>query len=164
MNISASSPLQSLQSLGGASGVAPTTAAQSFDSTAGVSQAGVSVDVSQPGRLMSQLKDLATSDPAKFKAVTAEIAEKLKAVATSQGGKSAAFLDKLADQFSAASQSGSASGLTPQHAHGHHHQHSGGYNKQGSSTPASNGQGVDAIGQTIQGVISSALQTATPAS
>jgi hypothetical protein len=163
MNITASSSLQSLPPLMTVSGVATTTPAQTVDSTAGVSQAGVSVNVSQPGQLMSQLKDLAASDPAKFKAVTAEIAQKLKDAAASQGGRGAAFLDKLADQFSAASQSGSASGLSPQHAHGHHH-HGGGYNKQGSSTPASNGQGVDAIGQTIQGIISSALPTVTPAS
>jgi len=114
---------------------------------------------------MSQLADLAQSDPTKFKAVTAEIAQKLKAAAGAATGPEAAVLNKLADRFDAASQSGKASDLAPQQAAGHHHHHGGSYNKQGTPATTDDGStGTDSIAETVQGIISGALNGSTPAS
>ena len=136
----------------------PTTASGSTDDVA-----GVSVDISKPGQLFSQLSSLATSDPDKFKTVTADIAQKLKDAAGSKTGKQADFLNQLADKFSAASQSGSASDLPAPRAHGHHgghHHHAQAANGASSST----GQSGSATGgpgdlfQSIDSIISGALE------
>lgn len=132
---------------------------------------GVAVDISKPGQLMSQLSALAQSDPDQFKSVTASIAQQLKDAASSQSGSAADVLNKLSDRFSAASQSGSVSDLSPGagKAHGHHHG-GGGHHKmqQASATDASTsatGAGAsDPLAQLIQGVISSALETSSTSS
>jgi len=84
-------------------------------------------DVSEQGRIMQELSDLQKSDPAKFKEVAGEIAQKLRDAASGASGSQATFLQKLADKFDAASQSGDMSALQPAggtgHAHGHHHAH-----------------------------------------
>jgi hypothetical protein len=125
---------------------------------------GVAVDISKPGQLMGQLDSLAQSDPDKFKAVTADIAQKLKDAASSQTGARADFLSKLADRFSTASESGNASDLNPgagkphggHHGGGHHRVHATGTADQ----PGATGAGPDdSMGQLIQGIISSALGT-----
>jgi hypothetical protein len=115
---------------------------------------------------MSQLADLAQSDPTKFKAVTAEIGQKLKAAAAAATGPEAAILNRLADRFDAASQSGKASDLAPQQAAGHHHHHHGGsYSKQGTPATTDDGSaGTDSIAETVQGIVSDALNGSTPAS
>ena len=106
---------------------------------------------------------LITSDPDKFKTVTADIAQKLKDAAGSKTGKQADFLNQLADKFSAASQSGSASDLPAPRAHGHHgghHHHAQAANGASSST----GQSGSATGgpgdlfQSIDSIISGALE------
>ena len=171
MLINASST--TLQSLQAATALSDPTAVQSAAMEIGETPSpGVAVDVSKPGQLMSQLADLAKSDPTKFKAVTAQIAEKLRAAAATAGGQEGAALGKLADRFDAASQSGNASDLAPSQARGHHHHHhhgGGSYDKSGSAAPdgdaAGGGTGSDSIAQTVQGIISGALQSAsTPAS
>ena len=131
---------------------------------------GVAVDISKPGQLMSELDSLAQSDPGKFKAVTANIAQQLKDAASSQSGARADFLNKLADRFSTASQSGNASDLNPNagKAHGGHH-HGGGHRAHasgGADQSGTTGAGPDdSLGQIIQGIISSAIGTGagTPA-
>ncbi len=75
---------------------------------------------------MSELNDLATSDPAKFKQVTSDIAQKLRDAASSASGGQADFLTKLADKFQQASDSGGVSASKPPagaggHHGGHHH-------------------------------------------
>ena len=139
-------------------------------STVGSSDAttGVTVQMSKPAQLFSQLSDLASSDPDKFKQVTTDIAQKLKDAAGSQDGKRADFLNQLADKFSAASQSGSATDLAPQRAQGHHgghhHHHGqgggGGGAPSGGGQPASNSGGGDLF-QTVQSIISGALSGAS---
>jgi hypothetical protein len=69
-----------------------------------------STSISQPGQLLSQLQQLATSDPAKFKQVTANIASQLQEAA----------------QHSTAA-------LQPAGHHGGHH-HGGGEHKASSTT------------------------------
>jgi hypothetical protein len=158
MSISAISPTN--QTLGIQS---VTSAAQPSTAGSAGSASGVNVDISKPGQLLSELDSLAQSDPDKFKAVTADIATQLKNAAATQTGSSADLLNKLADRFSSASQSGTASALTPPSAgkaHGHHHGH-GGHHK----TAAVDATGQDATGagadgtiaQTVQGIISTAL-------
>jgi hypothetical protein len=121
----------------------------------------VSVDLSKPGQLFSQLQNLAQTDPAKFKEVTAEIASQLKNAASSHTGKQADFLNALAGRFDAASQSGNVSDLKPPQAqaqasgHHHHHQHAQGA---GSAQSSSSSQaGSDSMLQLVQGIISNAL-------
>lgn len=126
----------------------------------------VSVDVSRPGQLFGELSSLAQSDPAKFKSVTATIAQQLKSAASSASGPEATALSKLADRFSAASESGNASDLLPQRAQGaqgghhHHHRHAEGQ----ASGGLDGGGGGGSLMQTVQGIISSALQSAGGAS
>jgi hypothetical protein len=163
MVIDTNSAVQNLQSILSLNGPSGTPLGGALTDTTGT--AGVSVDLSKPGQLMSQLADLAQSDPTKFKAVTAEIAQKLKAAAGAATGPEAAVLNKLADRFDAASQSGKASDLAPQQAAGHHHHHGGSYNKQGIPATTDDGSsGADTIAETVQGIISGALNGSTPAS
>jgi hypothetical protein len=155
------SSTQILQSLAALSG--PSAVASAGSSPVGDISSAVSVDVSKPGQLMRQLADLAQSDPAKFKAVTAEIAQKLRDAATAQGGPGGAVLNKIADRFDAASQSGKASDLAPAPAaQGHHHHHGGSYNKQGTPAATDDGStGTESIAETIQGIVAGALNGST---
>ncbi len=135
--------------------------------SAGGAASGVSVDISQPGQLLASLKSLASSDPAKFKSVTASIAQQLKDAASAQSGAGADFLNKLADRFSTASQSGNASDLTPDagKAQGHHHGHGGHHHAQSATAGASSAAAAtgasapDQIGSIVQGIISKALDS-----
>jgi len=130
---------------------------------------GVNVDISRPGQLFSQLASLAQSNPADFKSVTADIAQKLKDAAGSATGSQADFLNKIADRFQSASQSGNISDLAPPqggraHGHRHHGHHGGGGGGGGAST---GGEGGESVGQILQGIISGALSSvsgAAPAS
>jgi hypothetical protein len=147
------------------SSTAPSAAGAPPD--AGAVAGGVSVGISRPGQLLSELKDLATSDPAKFKSVTADIAQKLKDAASAQGGSASDFLNKLADRFSAASQSGNASDLAPKAggAQGHHHGHGGHHHAAeaaaGGQSAATGGGPFGAIEQTVQSIVSTALSSSS---
>lgn len=76
-------------------------------------------NVSGIGKLLSNLQDLATSNPAKFKQETADIAAKLNDAASKTTGDESSFFKDLASQFQQASDTGDASALAPKH-HGHH--------------------------------------------
>ena len=122
---------------------------------------GVSIDISKPGELFGDLASLAQSDPDRFKAVTADIAKKLKDAAGAEGGSRAVVLSKLADRFDSAAQSGSAADLAPagkgrggHHHGGHRHMHGSGGADQ---TGAMDGGSGDSLAQVIQGIISGAL-------
>jgi hypothetical protein len=144
--------------------VSPTTTPSTTSVTSSDAANGVSVDISRPGQLFSQLSSLAQSNPDQFKSVTADIAAKLKDAAGSATGSQADFLNKIADRFQSASQSGSISDLQPPQAqgggggrmHGHHHHHGGGGGGGASST---GGDGSESVGQILQGIISGALSS-----
>ncbi len=70
-------------------------------------------NVSGIGRLLSNLEDLATSNPAKFKQETGEIAASLKAAASNTTGNASSTFKDLASQFQQASDTGDASALAP---------------------------------------------------
>jgi hypothetical protein len=120
---------------------------------------GVNVDISRPGQLFSQLSSLAQSNPDQFKSVTADIAQKLKDAASSASGSHADFLDKIADRFQAASQSGNVSDLAPpQGGRAHGHRHHGGHHHGGGGA-STGGEGGESVGQIVQGIISGALSS-----
>ena len=157
MDINSISSLYSSPAIGGVG----TTDSTSNGASVNATGSAVSVDLSKPGQLFSQLQNLAQTDPAKFKEVTAEIASQLKNAASSHTGKQADFLNALAGRFDAASQSGNVSDLKPPQAqaqasgHHHHHQHAQGA---GSAQSSSSSQaGSDSMLQLVQGIISNAL-------
>jgi hypothetical protein len=90
--------------------------------------------VSGPGALLSKLKGLEASDPAKFKEVMSKISDKLKADASSATDpKEQKALTDLSTKFAAAGQSGDLSQLAPPNGgggagggHGKHHHGGGG--------------------------------------
>lgn len=68
--------------------------------------------VSQAGQNMSQLQQLASSDPDKFKAATQKISDDLAAASKNEtDSKKSKFLENLSEKFAAASKSGSMSDL-----------------------------------------------------
>lgn len=114
--------------------------------TGGTCKSGDRADISGPGKLFSELKQLASQDPAKFKEVAADIAAKLKAAASGDssnvaGGVANSFLTDLAVRFDTAAQTGDVSGLQPSggghHHHHHHHGQVSGYNQQGQAVQSS---------------------------
>lgn len=156
-------------SISSVSSTSPSTVIQATTARAGsvtdsddVQATGVNVDISKPGQLMAELADLAKTDPEKFKTVTAQIAQQLKTAAGSASGGSAAMLGKIADRFSAAAQSGNASDLAPpdsgraqKHHGGHHHHAEGGVT---SATGGTGGAQPNPVSETVQSIISAALQ------
>ncbi|MBN9118979.1 MAG: hypothetical protein J0I06_07435 [Planctomycetes bacterium] len=112
------------------------------------SPAGDSARISGPGQLFSQLQQLQSQDPTKFKQVTADIATQLQTAAQQATGHQATFLTNLADKFQTASTTGDVSALRPPH-HGHHAHAT--YNAQGQvapTTPTSDTGGASATGGT----------------
>jgi hypothetical protein len=104
-----------------------TTAVSSVDATSSSSSASAptssqcdSTKFSKRAEMMSKLKDLASSDPEKFKEVTKKISDKLSAAGDTDA----------AQKFAQASQSGDMSSLAPPSkgsgGGGHHHHHGGG--------------------------------------
>lgn len=111
--------LSSISSLLSSSQLESVTNKKSTSSTQGTS--GLATDgppgLSQMASLMKQLEDLQQSDPAKFKEVAAEIAQKLKdaAQAATESGdtQKAQALTDLADKFTTASEDGTMPDLRP---------------------------------------------------
>jgi hypothetical protein len=161
--------INSIASPSAVNDVQPVTppATSSSSSLAADAANGVSVDISRPGKLFGDLASLAQSDPDQFKAVTADIAKKLKDAAGSEGGSRADFLNKLAVRFDSAAQSGSAADLAPAgkarggHRHGgHHRMHGAG---RADPTGASGDGSGDSLAQVLQGIISGALGSTSAA-
>lgn len=101
-----------------------TTAVSSLETTAPQATTD-QASISQTGQLMSQLQQLQTTDPAKFKAITQQISNDLEAKAQNGGNP---MLAKLAQNFAQAAQSGSMDSLQPhkgKHSHGAGKHHGG---------------------------------------
>jgi hypothetical protein len=148
MNISGISSSNSVDALNALNNNNNTSGTDATDSTSS-STAAASTNVSKPGEMMAKLSQLLQSDPAKFKQVTQQISDQLKAAAQTATGPQAAFLTKLSGNFAAASSSGSLTALQPpageQHSTvGGHHHHGGGHHEGGG-------------GGAIQSVMSNAL-------
>ena len=104
-----------------------TTATQtgaSATSASGATQPD-SVSLSGPAKAYAELQKLQQSDPDKFKALTAKIADELKTAASQQTDtKAAQKLTDLASKFQSVSEGGDLSQLQPPQAGargGHHH-------------------------------------------
>lgn len=160
--------ISTIQSALSASSIQPIVASQTPPAPVvdpGSAVSGVSVDISQPGQLFSQLASLAQSDPAQFKSVTADIAQKLSDAASSQTGAQAEFLKRMADNFTAASQSGNPSDILPKvgqgggHHGGHHHHHAA-----AATSTAPDGSSTDPLGELVQGIVSTALDSSSSSS
>lgn len=96
------------QALGSVSGVQGD--AEGDDLKAGaVRNPASSVDISKPAQLFNKLKQLQTSDPTKFKQVTAQLADKLQKAADNSTGDDQKLLSDLASKFKEASQIGELS-------------------------------------------------------
>ena len=132
-----------------------TSAAQGTTSTA-----AASTTVSKPGELMAKLSQLLQQDPAKFKQVTAQIADDLKTAATNAGGPQAQFLSKLSDDFAQASSSGTMASLKPQGGREHsgavHHHQGGGHHDGGGA-----GGGMEAVLSNALNEVNQALNGTT---
>jgi len=90
------------------------------DSDAASDAAGIS----QASQFLSKLEQLKQQDPAQFKEVPSQIADKLAAAAQQQTqGADSQFLTQLADKFRNAAQTGDLNQLQPPAGghHGHHH-------------------------------------------
>src|ERR1035437_4322469 len=130
-SVSSSSILQQLEALYQKMESTPTTSTPSTASATGTAATDTD-SVSGIGKMLSNLQDLATTDPAKFKQETADIATALNKAADNTTGDESSFIKGLASQFQQASDTGDASALAPKH-HGHHSHASS-----GSTTSASN--------------------------
>jgi len=91
-----------------------------FGGVADDTQAAASVQISKPGQVLSKLQSLAQTDPAKFKQLLTDAADKLRADAQREQGGASKALTALADKFQQAADTGDVSGLKPGGHHGHH--------------------------------------------
>ena len=119
---------QALNQTADTSSISPLIAPSTTDTAPTSGAESTSTSISKPGQLFKELQNLSTSDPAKFKQVTSDIATQLKQAAQGATGSQAAFLNKMATKFATAAQTGDASGLTLKHA-GHGHPHGHGHHK-----------------------------------
>ncbi|HEX4608017.1 MAG TPA: hypothetical protein VH092_07420 [Urbifossiella sp.] len=149
------------------------SAGSATDGTGSSSSTGDSSQLSGPAKLFSELKELASSDPTKFKQVASDIASKLKDAAgesstdgtssTSGSGSGNSPLADLAAKFQQAADTGDVSVLQPSGGgHGHGHAHGAGhYNQQGQVTPSPDSS--SSGGQTMQSLFESISQEVTAA-
>jgi hypothetical protein len=124
---------------------APTTGVDAITQPAGVASTSTSgsgpaatTSLSTPGQLFGELQQLSQQDPAKFKAVAAQLATNFQNAASQASGPQAQFLTQLANQFTQASQTGTlqppsgaqgtqgVGGAAGGHHHHHHHGAGGG--------------------------------------
>jgi hypothetical protein len=121
--------------------------------------AGTQTLASPAAMSMSQLQNLAKSDPTRFKAVTQNISELLSGAAQNnanpQQGK---FLEGLSEKFADASKSGSMSALDFQK--GHHHHHSGSASSALGKYSGQEGSALSGVFSQVGSIISSALSSA----
>jgi len=141
-----------------------TASISSISSQTGVSQSGKcggsqgasSAEVSGAGSFFQKLEDLQQQDPAKLKDVLSQISDKLSAEAKDATGTEADRLNRLADKFKQASESGDISSLKPHHHGGHH----GG----GHHVPQDKDSTEAAFGTQAQGTLVDTLNQASNAS
>jgi hypothetical protein len=140
--------------------------AQSQDTGQGTQSSGIS----QVGQTMSQLSQLATSDPSQFKTTAQNISDQLATAAKNTSNSTeAGVLNKMSENFADAAKTGNMSSLQ---SNGHHHHHSGSYTASGatgsnSTSPFATlgGSGsMESTFSTIGTIISGALSEASTGS
>jgi hypothetical protein len=130
-----------------------------YQDQATVAQTGQS-SLSPAGQTMSQLQQLATSNPSEFKAATQKISDDLAAAAKNEtDSKKSSFLEKLSGKFAEASTSGSMSSL--QFHQGGKSKHSGfGVLSVGKYGEQHNSGMFDEVGSIISSALANAGSTA----
>jgi hypothetical protein len=88
----------------------------SSNEAAGATATDATPKISKLGETMRQLESLATSDPTKFKEVTAEIGSRLSELSSTLSGDEASRVSELATKFMKASETGDATVLRPDKA------------------------------------------------
>ena len=142
----------SLSSLVSSSGASSTASSATDSLASGLSIKGDGGDFSKGAKAMQQLKDLASSDPDKFKEVTQQISDKLsKAADGASDSNTAKMLSSMAEKFASASSSGSMDSLTPPSPP------SGGNGAQGQAAQQYAKQSGDNPMATMDSIVSSAL-------
>lgn len=152
---SASNPLSQIFAPVQPSATTSITPAADTDSTgsspSSLTSAAASTSISDGAKLLHQLQQLAQSDPAEFKKVTADIATQLQTAAQQTGGSEGQALSRIAAKFQQAAQTGNLSSLQPKHHHGGHH-----------ASASAAYKGADSIiSQTLATDLSSAAKSAT---
>ena len=147
-----SSTTTSLSSLLGTSGASSTESSATDSLASGLSIKGDGGDFSKGAKAMQQLKDLASSDPDKFKEVTQQISDKLsEAAGNASDSKTAKMLSSISEKFASAASSGSMDSLTPPSPP------AGGNGAQGQAAQQYAKQSGDNPMATMDSIISSAL-------
>jgi hypothetical protein len=163
-SISSTDPTQ----LGALASVTRATAGVDADGDHDGSRTG-SASVSPVGKLFSQLAQLQQSDPARFKTVLTDIANKLQAAGQQDGGAQGQALADLASKFQQAAQTGDLSSLKPAHHHHGHHRGAAAYQQtsaagqSASSSSDPRSQIFDIINQVISTDLGSSSTTSAAA-
>jgi hypothetical protein len=117
--------------------------------------AGTQALASPAAMSMSQLQNLAKSDPTRFKAVTQNIAEQLANAAKGDtNAQQSKVLSGLSDKFAEASKSGSMASLD---LGGGHHHHAGGASSAFSKYSGQQNSGMSGVFSQVGSIISNAL-------
>jgi hypothetical protein len=139
MNVNGISTTNQVTELNALSSLTSNTTTDSTD-TSSIGDAAVP-HMSGPGKLMSKLAQLKSSDPSQFQSVVSDMASKLKDAAAQATGQQATFLTNLSNKLTDIANGGDISELKPGAAgaaggsapggpqgahHGHHHHHGGG--------------------------------------
>ena len=147
-----SSTTTSLSSLLGTSSTSSTDSTAVNSLASGLSIKGDGGEFSKGAKAMQQLKDLASSDPDKFKEVTQQISDKLsEAAGNASDSNTAKMLSSMSEKFASAASSGSMDSLTPPSPP------SGGNGAQGQAAQQYAKQSGDNPMATMDSIISSAL-------
>ena len=106
--------IDGISSLGGMTGIEGLEQLRArMEETGGFGNRPDLASISKAAERMHELAQLAESDPEQFKAVTAEVAEKLTAIAEESTGMKAEMLSSIAGKFQEASETGSMEALRP---------------------------------------------------
>jgi hypothetical protein len=133
-------------------GASNTTSSSVSSLASGLNVQGDGGDFSKGAKAMQQLKDLASSDPDKFKEVTQQISDKLsKAAEGASDSNTAKKLSSMAEKFASAASSGSMDSLTPPSPP------AGGNGAQGQAVQQYAKQSGDNPMATMDSIVSSAL-------
>ena len=164
------------------SSVQQKTSTASTSAASSVAPSGDSAEISGPGKLFAELKELASSDPEKFKTVAADVAAKIRAAigdttsadstdgtdsasSTSGAGGAASRLADLAAKFEEAAQTGDVSVLAPPAGGGGRPRGVGAYNQLGQPqgppppppTDSANGVDLKSLFESINQEVTEAL-------
>jgi hypothetical protein len=166
-SLSGTNQLTSLGLINGTGTVqSTTTTAEALAQVQGSSQGSDSSTISKGGQMMSQLSQLASSDPSQFKAAAQNISDQLaEAAKTSSDSKEASMLTKMSAGFADAAKTGSMDSLKPQGQPPSSQSMSSSLSKRSSDFGSMSGSSsMQATFSTVNNIISSALSSVSSGS